>query len=257
MPTALKITLGNTTISRSLGKISDYAYTPPALDNLVGWFNIGIDAKRSRKNWAPGGDDAVVVGAPTFHADGGARFTSLSAYMQTSIPETDDLTIMVVAKSSDTFADLAHRPAFVSTYTGVGASNSAVTSDGAMLSVIGVGTVRMTAYRRAVDGSATHSGSSNNITPDLANWGCYFGTINGLVSRVRDKTGGSSSSFTHSLPRFRSANTFRIGSAFNGLGGHCDILTVGLWSAPLSDATEEAAYQQAKADAAARYGIDI
>lgn len=258
MPDALKLTLKGQTLARSLGNIADFSFTPAVLTGLEGWWNIGLDAARSRKNWAPGKEDASAVGAPVYDATGHARFQSLASFLQTAVPETDDITVMVVARSLDTRADSNYNPAFIGNYQGPALANPAVNSGGVLLwNHNALEQVRLQAYRRAADGSTTNAGSSNNITLDLDNFSCLFGVVSGLVAGAYDMTGETNSTFTHSLPRYRAAAPLRIGSAYSGPAGHCDIAHAAVWSRALSEGERAAVYAQVQAYQAGRFGRTI
>jgi hypothetical protein len=258
MPDALKLTLKGQTLTRSLGNIADFSFTPAVLTGLEGWFNIGLDAARSRRNWAPGKPDATAFGAPIYSAAGHARFQSLASYLQTAALESDDITMMVVARSLDTRADLAHRGVFVSNYQGPAVADAEVNSEGAMLWVNGSSeAVRMQGYRRAADGSSTSNGSSNSVTVDLDSFACLFGVISGLDAEIHNMTDATSTDFTHTLPRYRAAQALRIGSAYSGAGGHSDIAHVAIWSRALTEGERTSVYEQVQEYQDSRFGVAI
>lgn len=257
MAVAAKIVLKGTTITRSLGVLADFTFVPSVLPGLQGWWNIGIDSARSRKNWAPDKPAATMLGSPVYYSGGYAQFSAQASFMQTDIIETNDYTVMVVARMPNAQAITTQRPALVGNYQGPAIADPLVTSQGVLLWKFDANErMRNQAFRRD-GGGATNIGSSNNLNTDLDTFQCYLATVNGLVSKVVNLTTGDQSSFTHSLPRYPASTKIRFGSAYSSTSGETDMAQAAWWSRALTDEEIATAYNQMKAYQLGRFGRAI
>lgn len=89
-------------------------FAPPDADGLVGWFHLD-DATQALRNRAEGGGDGVIDGSVTF-GTGYASFATQNDRLRTALMDTAAITLLIVAKSSATFAANGNRPSLIGTY---------------------------------------------------------------------------------------------------------------------------------------------
>ncbi len=238
-------------------------FIAPVADGLVGWWYLGgteAETKRDRAGIA----NATLGGSPTIN-DGYVSFRGLDDgdYLQTSVMETDEITIMCVAKSSDTFADGNHKPMFISNYGTDSGSGGALI--GASIYVDGgtapAGTVRLGGGQNN-SGSYTAYVSTNFSTTNVAVWNFYSGTMTAaggtgsriLTNSTTDQTNNTSPAYPR---RSNTVRAFRIGAAYASFNGTCDVAFAAIYNRVLTPAEVETVYQAVKTRLAAKHSITI
>ncbi|PLT95002.1 hypothetical protein [Sinorhizobium medicae] len=201
------------------------------------FFNRGVRA--SAKNLALGGVNAEVLGTPS---DQGAflRFKGGESFFQTAIGDTEELTHIVAVKSTDTMADQAHSPMFVSNFgSGSKAGYVASSLSGASIySNASTSLATMSASRYTDGTNTTVTSAGTSIATTLANWSL-------VASRVRTDRAqrdnlttavAAAATFT-SQARVLAAGDFRIGSSYSlPWQGYADIAAVAMYDRYISDA---------------------
>jgi hypothetical protein len=193
-----------------------------------------------------------VIGAPGV-GSGFLSFQGGVSYLQTSIPESVEQTFIVVARTSDTLADDAHRPHFIGNYRGPAQANPALLSAGVGLQVSSA-TQTSIYVGRSADGTTL---SNQNLAMTLVptTWHmlvCRAGSnragVWSLTSNVRNDTTGNS-------PRFMNTGLHKIGSAADRYLGSSDMAVAVISSAYLTDAEVVANGKKLAGYLAARFGI--
>jgi hypothetical protein len=244
------------------------AFVPPVIDGLAGWFYLGGTLAKTQRDRA-GIANGVLAGSPTIEANyvsfGGF---ATGQWLQTSIAETDDITILCAARSADTFGSGPDRPMFVSNY-GVDAGNGGA-AIGASVYIDGgtapAGTVRLGGGQ---DNNGTIQGQINTVitTTNVSVWNFYAArmaqtdddnTVQNNARHLFNKTTGQSNT-TNNYPRVsHSANLFRVGASYSSsFGGICDVAFVAIYSRALTNDEIEEIYQAVKTRLAAVNSITV
>ncbi len=217
---------------------------PAAPEDIAGFFLFDGDIKKAVRNLVDIDSVSRIVGSPGDMA-GYMHFKGMSDYIQTDVPETDSMSFMVVAKTSENGAAPATQPMYVSNF-GSPSAVPGVATFGVSMYVAGTAAIAQTRTRYTDTGTTTSSGttlSSNNN----ASWACYFSRLRPSRVEIRNLTTGQASGNPLDYPRVLSTGKIRIGSAFNPayLGG-CDIAVVLMWKDYIEDAAYQAQYLQLK-----------
>ncbi|MDF2793566.1 MAG: hypothetical protein K0S85_1319 [Pseudomonas orientalis] len=235
---------------------------PPVNRGLEGFFTFDTDASRFSRNRAIDKADAVVIGAPVAFP-GYGRFKGLTNYIQTSISETDEQTIIVVGRAvaaipaGASAGGDATTPFYVGNYQGASATPGVPGSAfGASLYHVAPATMTGIATRNNGSGAGTSAAVSlSGETP--TDWSIrVLRTRSGAPTEVRNVTKGISLSGGNSNTRVLTDTKFRIGSATSGFAAEVDISFVGIHSVYLTDA-ELAAQVAAIRKRMARLGISV
>lgn len=195
---------------------------------LKGIHFLNTEKEKIAHNYAPGNQDAQgsVVGSPVI-SPGYAALKGRQNYVQSGIAEADEMTVFCIARSSDTGLDSATRPSFLGTQQGVAPDGG--TSDGInmYMTSVGSGAFSFTAAYGNSDADRTNLVCSIPWT-NRANFALFEATISSLGITFRDVTNNRTNTVTPpvGLPRRRSTNKLRIGSAFNAFDGFCDVALV-------------------------------
>lgn len=200
----------------------------PVMNNMTGWFMLGLDATQTVKNLAPGGSDATIVGTPVIRQS----YATLggSSYLQTNISETNAYTVLAVARLRDGVTS-PHGGTILACDTLDAASSGGATKLGALLAILQDSATVLT-------GSVTNRGqygvpSSQTIAQgvptlaitDTSQWRLVAATVSATTLLIEDLTAGTSASLPGSVNGFRMPNTstpFRIG-VDNGPNFNCAI----------------------------------
>jgi hypothetical protein len=209
---------------------------PPVTRGLEGWFTLDTDVQRFGFNRAPGKPDATIVGAPSAFA-GYGTFKGNVNYLQTQIADSDELTLIVVARSNaplvaGTDAVMlvgAHSgPILTPGYTGV-ASGGNVFLDHPTL-------FKGTATRNDGTGSATTTGSVSGTGTPTNVWALRsLRAKSGALTVLTDHTAGVVVTGSNTNQRVLTTNKYRIGSATAGFPSESNISFVAIHSAQLTD----------------------
>jgi hypothetical protein len=195
-------------------------WLPKNRAGLVGCFVLGDSISDGVKNWA-GGPDATVVGAPT--ASTGYLRLSQAAYMQTSVPETQDMTIITVSRYPNTWSGAA-----------LVCSNYDSPIDGVASYYSAANLFRFGA--RSTTGFNTVSSGAY----DISKWKFFAGRCSGASSVAatlrRYDPGPNNDNNTIASPRQQNGKSLRIGAGYQSLSSaQIDVSLVLVYSRALSD----------------------
>lgn len=226
-------------------------FLPPVASGLVGWFLLGGTIDQSVRNLAQGGANATAVGSPSVSAGYCTFDGNTPSHLQTSIAETQDMTLIVVMRSSDTFADNTHAPAPIGTF------QSAQTPIGVGLLFLS-GTLPTIELRlvAGLDNGTAPVTSLNVTNPDQ--WKCLAAVVQSGAHRDVHNLTDATSTTAVSGARVGagiSARTVRIGASYGGNRGTSNIAFAAVYSRALSVGELAAIYAFAKPILAAR-GVD-
>ncbi len=202
------------------------------------FFNRGVRA--SAKNLALGGVDAEAFGTPS---DQGAflRFKGGQSFFQTAVADTEALTHIVAIKSTDTMADEAHSPMYLSNFgSGSKAGYVASSLSGASIYNPQSSTLATMSGSRYTDGTntaITSAGASIAVT-SAANWSLLASRIRSDRSQRDNLTTVTAAAANFaSQARVLAAGDFRIGSSYSlSWQGQCDIAAVAMYDRYITDA---------------------
>lgn len=231
--------MGTTIIQSGYSATNPTRFANPVQNDLLysGVFNSRTSGFWER-NFAPSGVAGAVVGVPTL-ADSGAtvQFTGLTNYIQTTVQETDELTVLMVAATDDALVDVASRPCFFGTYTSP-AANAPTDPDvyGVHSRVSAAGAIRMGAGR-GTSWSDDTAGDAAVVVADHTALAIYTMTAqSGVVTSMTDHTNGNTAVDDSTADRLLTAATYRVGSGYKQYGGTCRIGQLRIWGAVKSDA---------------------
>lgn len=239
-------------------------YLSPVADDLLGLWFLGGSVAETQLDRA-GIANGVLAGSPTI-GDGYVSFGGYATgqWLETSVMETDTITVMVVAKSSDTFGSGANKPMFLSNYGTDSGSGGALI--GTSIYIDGgtapAGTVRLGGGQ---DSSGTYTAytSTTFSTTDVSVWNLYAGTMTaagGTGSRVlyNSTTDQSNNTSPSVIRRSNTVRPFRIGASHsNAFGGVCDVAFAAVWGRVLTSTQVETMYQAIKTRLAGKHSITI
>lgn len=239
-------------------------FIAPVSAGLVGWWYLGGSVAETQQDRA-GIANATLAGSPTIN-DGYVSFAGYddSQWLETAVAETDDITVMCVARSSDTFGSGANKPMFISNFGTDSGSGGALI--GTSIYVDGgtapAGTVRL-GGGQDTSGTYTAYTSTTFSTTDVSVWNFYAGKMTaagGSDSRkLINSTTDQSNNTSPSVPRrSNTVRPFRIGASHSAsFAGVCDVAFAAIYSAALSDAQIETIYQAVKTRLAGKHSITI
>jgi hypothetical protein len=210
-------------------------FVPPVASGLAGWWLLGGSQSASVRNLAPGGSDAGVGGTPSYGA-GYVSFDGVAGnYFTTSIAETADMTLIVAARSLDTFATTTDRPQIIGTYQ-FGAVPHGITLAATAVGTGGLPAASLTNWASYDNGTGTSMG--HNV-PGFDNFKALAAVVeSGVGRRTHDLTAGTSTTAATALTRVGagiSTRTVRIGMGA-GLGsrGISDVAFAAVYTRALS-----------------------
>ncbi|GGJ14327.1 LamG domain-containing protein [Neoroseomonas lacus] len=228
-------------------------FMPPVSDALQSWHYLGGSLAQSARNLAPGGADALVSGAPVVNA---AFLTcDLSGYLQTSVPDNGDCTLLAAVKMPADFSFGSASAWCISGYGGgltgpalfYGASGA---SPGARMGAIG-------AY--SVAGVSTFKQALSPGVADGTTWRFFTATHKGgvglTVSNITNGTSGTTAQTEAVYPN--PSRTFRIGAGYLGTAVPLDLSFAAIYSRALSGEEQTSVYDAVKAYMARRHSISI
>ncbi|WP_431281674.1 hypothetical protein ACQW02_20015 [Humitalea sp. 24SJ18S-53] len=230
-------------------------FLPPVADGLQGWWYFGGTLAQSIRNLAPGGVDATATGSPAV-STGHISCIGNSVYLNTSIPETAELTILIALRSFATFANTANEVMPLSTYGSNGGAGFWLAKSGASVGPIGI--LRAHSF---VDNAGAYLQVPASITEaNLSTWKFASMTVDdGVGTNVYDQTGGLTAAGTSALARkiVVPPRTFRIGSSYNtSFQGGVDLAFAAIYSRVLTLAERTSVYAAAQITLARR-GITV
>ncbi|MNJ41133.1 hypothetical protein D3C77_360460 [compost metagenome] len=228
--------MGTNVKSANLGSIWYVKVEPPVTRNLEGWFTLDSDPSRFWFNRAPDKPDAVVVGSPTAFA-GYGRFKGNTNYLQTHIPDSDEVTIIAVSRAAVVPTGSADGVFIVGAHAGsIKTPGYTGEASGANLYLD---------HQTASKASASRDDGLGAVTPaNIVAYGTPPG--NWALKSIRAKSGSPTIMVDHtaglvtigviSNNRVLTNNLYRIGSATRGFPGEADISFVAIHSGYLTDA---------------------
>lgn len=213
---------------------------PPVKRGLEAWFNFDTDAARFYRNRAQNKPDADMIGSPVaFSAFG--RFKGLSNFLQTKVPESDEMTLIVVGRAAhpvpggSTVGD-ENTPFYVGNYRGQAISAGVEgTSYGTNLFHVSPTTLVGGSSRKTDTGVATSAQFSlpNEVPTD---WGIrVLRTSSAKGMTVQNITKGTTAHSPDVRQRVLTDTLFRIGGGTYGFAAEVDISAVIMHSVWLSD----------------------
>lgn len=215
-------------------------FRPPVSSGLLGWWWLGGDQASTEKDHAYIGN-GTLAGSVTLH-DGYASFAGYSAgqWLQTEVAETNDLTLMCVARTSDTLASAAYRPMMMGWFGGD--PGYASQGNGSCLyygstSGLPQGFLRGT-VGHVTAGTVSLDDTAPQTVPDVTAWRflavSFDDTSN--VKLVSDLTAAASATNTISTARSpHTVNRLRIGGGFNAsFSGACDVAWAAVYNRALT-----------------------
>lgn len=229
-------------------------FIAPVADGLVAWFMTG--GANALKNYAPGGADATIVGAPDIQP-GFVSLKGATNFLQTSVPETAAMTLIAVARTSDTFVDGAHQPVFAGNYVSTGVGGLMIYGNPA------TGGAAPPASRLTGMSVYDNNGSTVLLQPfvaaaDATAWRALSMEVSNTTDPVtRDLTNGLIGTTPRLYPRKIANETFRIGSARGAsYQGVCDVAAFVAYNRVLTADERGRVYARLKSTLAKR-GITV
>jgi len=239
-------------------------YLAPVAEDLLGLWFLGGSVAETQLDRA-GIANATLAGSPTI-ADGYVSFGGYATgqWLETTVMETDNITVLVVARSADTFAAGATRPMLLSNYGTDSGSGGALL--GVSIFVNGgtppAGTLILAGGQ---DNGGSYSAYINTTftTTDVSVWNFYAGKMAAaggtgsrkLINSTTDQTNNTSPSYPR---RSNTVRPFRIGSSHSAsYGGICDVAFAAIYGRVLTDDEIETVYQAIKTRLAGKHSITI
>lgn len=215
---------------------------PAAPEDIAGFFLFDGDVKKAARNLVDIDSVSRVVGSPG-DMGGYMHFKGMSDYIQTDVPETDAMSFMVVARTTENGAAPATQPMYVSNF-GSPSAVAGVATFGVSMFVSGASAIAQTRTRFTDEGTTTSSGTTLSSNAN-ASWACYCSRLRPSRVEIRNLTSGQASGNPLDFPRVLSTGKMRIGSSFKTeYMGASDIAAVLIWNEYISDAAYEAQYLQ-------------
>ncbi|UPT53235.1 hypothetical protein [Synechococcus phage Yong-L1-251] len=233
-------------------------YAPAVMDGLQVWHFPKLTAAQSVKNY-PDGDPSTIIGSPTFN-NNSIRTTGGDDHIQTVAAETEDFTVLAVARAINPGAANSARPAI--------GGNLTLNTSGFGLIYGDLNGNEVLQLRRTVDSPLV----STNVSLTVATSGAGEIT-NYNFSGARNKTSGSDAeqavffrnastdvSETLSIsgrPVVLGAGNITAGGLADLYDGELDIAFFAYYNRALSDVEIDAVYKQVRAYLSARNGIEV
>jgi len=203
--------LGLALVVKGVSAPKGFGYTPPYIEGMKYLFLPGEGSLA--KNYAPDGVDGLVRGAPSI-VDGKYANLGGSAYIETGIPETADLTLVVVGKYAGALP--GGNGYFISNNSSSGQSLDDVgyTSTGTSLYWDTNAKIDFTSARAIVSTHTNVPGTISFTSQDPSSWRYLEGRSRGTAREMFDRTNvlTASAADLGTYSRSRSNGTFRIGS---------------------------------------------
>jgi hypothetical protein len=213
---------------------------PPVTRGLEAWFTLDTESSRFFLNRAIGKVNAAMIGAPAAYATHG-RFKSLTSYLQTQVPESTEMTIVVVGKAvaaipagASAFGD-ANTPAYVANGSGA-AVTPGYSGNTVGVSLHHVAPTALTTFTPRDNGSGSPGSGVLTLSADTpTDWGIRALRITASGQANFNLTKGIKVENSGQNARILNGNLFRIGSAVSGFAAEVDISAVAIYSVALTD----------------------
>lgn len=182
-------------------------YAAPVRRGLEGIFFLNTSLEKCARNYAPGKLQGCIVGNPA-PFPGYVSLKGATNYIQTQIPETTELTMLVIARQ---VSDPAN-PTGIAMFCGSYLSGSL--SGVSMYCPVVMGDRFAGTAGFGID-EAGNSNVVTSITPvNLAAFGLYSVTISASGVTTRSHTANLTNTNTQLVPRRLAPRTMRIGSGY-------------------------------------------
>lgn len=221
-------------------------YAAAVRRGLRGIHFLNTNGNKAAHNYAPGnqGAQGAITGTPIVAA-GYASCKGRLNYFQSGIAEADEMTVFCIGRSSDTGLASASRPSFLGTQQGVATDGGISDGINMYMTSAGSGMVSFTAsygHNDADRNNLVCSVSWANITT----FALFVATISAAGITFRDVTNNRTNTVTPpvGLPRRRSTNKLRLGSAYNAFDGLCDVALVQVHDVVLTTEEKDATIAQ-------------
>lgn len=229
------------TITGDAFSANPVGFSPPITAGLKGWWYLGGTSAKTTRNLAFNGD-AALVGSPTIE-EGYVSFAGFSGgqWMQTTLAETENDTLLVVARSAAAFSSGSTRPHPIGN-TGPDAGFSGTEHGSAILVYETVG-----APSAGVRGVQSHDGGAGTpvshltgqiTVTDLTDFKFLAKSFNDTSNTklTRNVTDSQSTSNTNTGARIlHTTNTHRIGGSYTSTyGGPCDVAFAAIYDTALT-----------------------
>jgi hypothetical protein len=198
------------------------------------FFNRGLE---SRRNLAIGGVDASVIGAPS-NQGAFLRFKGGANFFQTDVSDSEAFSIIAAVKSTDTMADPAHSPMFVSNFgSGSVGGGNAGTAGASIYSASNPTIMKSTASRYADGTNTAVSSASRDLAATLASWNLVAARARADRTQADNLTSGAAAANNYTTQaRVVGAGKFRIGGSFSAdWTGTADVAAVALYNRFITD----------------------
>lgn len=233
---------------------------PPVTRGLEGWFTFDTDASRFSRNRAINKPDAEVIGAPMAFSTHG-RFKGLLNFLKTQIPDSVEMTILVIGKAVSTPPTAPgggpDSPFYAGGFTG-NSVDPTVPGAGYGVSLFHGAGDSLTGNAGRVNGAGTGttSGASNLSGEVPTTWGLRAVRASNIITESFNLTRNAKASSSTVTRRVLSDSVVRIGGASSTFGGEVDISAVAIYSVALTDA-EMALVAEAMRKRTTRLGISV
>lgn len=232
-------------------------FLPPVSLGLEAWHYLGGSISKSERNLAPGKPNAVAVGAPV--VDAAFLRCDEAGYLQTSIANPGDVTLVACAKLPAGFVFGAQFGWMISAY---GSTGGVGNGQGLAYDASGA----EPAARALLNGQYDVSGTPTYrqvlgpvAAPDGTAWQFWVGRHQGGVGmRLANKTTGLVvTSAQADAVVADPGKTYRIGFSYTTAGVGTDIAFAGIYSRALSVDEETAIYEAVQSYMDRRFSITV
>lgn len=182
-----------------------------------------LPASRILQNYAPGKSKfpARLQGSPT-PTPSYLSCTGLTNLLETSMSETDEMTLFVVARTAVDGSASATRPMFMGNYRGVNADGGAAFGVGMYLSALNRISATAGVGANAADNTNIVSGVTKPVVANV--WSLLAMRVSAAGVLMRDYTGNLENTVAlGGKPRRKALGKIRVGSGQSDLTGACDI----------------------------------
>lgn len=196
-------------------------YSAPVRRGLEAIHFMNTTVAKAAKNYAPGKDQGLIIGAPE-PASGYLSCKGTVNCIETSVSESENMTLFVVARTAADGSIAADRPMFLGNYQGTNADGGPAWGVSLYLSALN----RVTGTGGFGVDAADNTNVLAGVTkPAVANkWGLYMVQVSAAGITTRDFTSGLVQSTSPSgRPRRFSSGKVRVGSGQTNLLGACDV----------------------------------
>ena len=239
-----------TTIIRTENSQEAYAtkFIPVVSTGLVAWDYLFDNANKATRNLLDFTSLGSAVGSPTIDKNG-ATFDGMNGkYIQTTIAEKKDFTVLAVITSNDTLDSATTRPYFLTTLGGTAISNPARSSVGSSLFAGGSNTINFSSARYN-NTTSTANSAIKSVAINYAKWNFVVGRAGDTYAHLWNLTDNvnSGSPELANLPRDLSTGKYKLGKRTTtnlSAEGKSNLAFFAIYDRILSDAEVQKIYEQ-------------